>query len=365
MSEIISRKNAHLDICLYNSRIETGKTYLSDIHLIHHALPSVNMSDINTTISFLGMPICAPLFISCMTGGTQKGYSFNTYFAEAAEECKIPLGIGSIRALIENKDIISEFKLKRIAPSVPFIANIGATQLKTISFSVLNDFLMEIEADALVLHLNPAQELCQKGGERSFSHVLDYIQEYTHYCPIPLIVKETGCGMTPHEVHTLLGIGIRYVDIAGSGGTNWAMVELLREYESSSEENMCGSHLYSSVMQWGNPTALMLLALCGSTECVLSSGGIRNAHDIAVSLALGAKAVGMALPILHHAKKGSNHLIRYIYSIIEQLKHIMLLCNVSSISEMKNVQLWIDPSLQQKLVSFCKACNISVPKKFT
>ncbi len=353
---ISQRKQAHLDICL-NEDVECGATELDAVHLVHHALPEIDVCDVDTSMSFLGHRISAPLFISCMTGGSSNAYDYNKRFAEAAERLSIPVGLGSIRVLLEHEEMLTEFQLKRIAPSVPLIANIGAAQLRTTPFNALADLVSALQADALAVHLNPAQELCQAQGERSFAGIFEALRAYIAYSAVPIIVKETGCGIHPQEAQALLGIGARYVDIAGSGGTNWALVELLREKEHAATRTS-----RETFSRWGNPSALLLLALYG-TQNVIASGGIRSAHDIAVSLALGAEAVGLALPVLQHAQS-VDALVAYLSTLIADLQKLFVLSKARKVQDMRTARLWLDPALLDKLTLFCAACGVQVPTAF-
>ncbi len=351
---ISERKQAHLDICLKES-VERGSTEFQNIHFIHNALPEMQLSDVDTSLSFLEHTISAPIFISCMTGGSSNAYEYNKRFAEAAEQLRIPVGLGSIRILLEHKELLKEFQLKTIAPSVPLVANIGAAQLRTIPFKALNDIIAKLHADAIAVHLNPAQELSQIQGELSFTHIFETLRSYVSKSTVPIIVKETGSGIAPQEAKALLDIGVRYVDIAGSGGTNWAVVELLRAHEK--EEN-CNVSI-ETFSRWGNPSALLLLALYG-TQNIIASGGIRNAHDIAVSIALGAETVGLALPVLQHAQS-TKTLVSYLSTLISDLKKLFVLNKARTMHDMRHAKFWLEPQLIEKLKLFCAACGIEVP----
>lgn len=355
---ISQRKQAHLNICL-EKPVECGSTEFQNIHLVHHALPEMELYDVDTSLSFLESRISAPIFISCMTGGNSNAYEYNKRFAEAAEQLNIPIGLGSIRVLLEHEETLKEFQLKTIAPSVPLIANIGAAQLRTTSFNTLHDIIASLHADAIAVHLNPAQELCQVHGERSFANIFETLREYIASSTVPVIVKETGCGIAPQEAQALLGIGARYVDIAGSGGTNWAVVELMREHENDANHNTS----IETFARWGNPSALLLLALYG-TQNIIASGGIRTAHDIAVSLALGAEVVGLALPVLRHAQS-TETLVSYLSTLICDVKKLFVLNQARTVRHMRHAKFWVEPQLIEKLTLFCAACQMQVPAPFT
>lgn len=362
MSLISERKQAHLDICLTET-VEYGSAGFERIHLVHHALPELSLDEIDTSLYFLGSRIAAPIFISCMTGGTKDNdaYDYNMRFAEAAERVGIPVGLGSMRVLLENEALLPQFSLKRAAPSVPLIANIGAAQLRGISFGALDDALKAVQADALAVHLNPAQELCQEHGERTFRGVHEALREYIAHANgrIKIIVKETGCGMSPAEVREFLGMGAAYVDIAGRGGTSWPAVELLRDARTLPHADAS----LAAFSQWGNPTALLLLALHGAQN-IIASGGVRSALDVVKSLALGAVAAGLALPVLRHAEDAKT-LSAYLQRMIEDIKKLLLLCRAQSPADMQRAAWYADADMLQALRAFCGACGTPVPAQFS
>ncbi len=363
MSNTIARKQEHLDICLRES-VETHQTFLSTIHLSHQALPELDLEEIDSSTVFLGQKTAYPFFISCMTGGSTQGRVLNMLFAELAEEFGIAVGIGSIRVLLENDSLFSDFNIKRVAQSVPVMANLGAAQLLSIDKTELFSVLNALYADALVLHLNPAQELCQEHGARNFRGIKEAIHECIHMSPVPVIVKETGMGMHPNEIKSLLSFGAKYVDIAGAGGTNWSWIELIRAFSQEGQELELERNkdaYLGSFENWGHPTALMLLANYG-TPGLLASGGIRNARDILVSLALGAQSVGLALPFVQAAKDGRDSLKRCLDNLGTQVRQLMLLCGAKSVSDLSRVPFWLDAKTQVMLQSYCGATRTEVPK---
>lgn len=362
MSTVLSRKRNHLEICV-NNEVETQDTLLSAIHLAHHALPELDMEEIDTSTRFLGYKIRSPFFISCMTGGPVESYEINKRLAEAAEAFGIPVGLGSIRVLLDDHSLLPDFQLKKIAPSVPLLANLGAAQLRSIKEDELKSILKELKADALVFHLNPAQELCQKHGERKFRGIQEAIREYIHQSEIPVIVKETGMGLHPDELQMLLGMGVAYVDLAGAGGTNWARIELQSYADSEIQESETLQDLYfNSFDHWGHPTALLLLASYGMDKRI-ASGGIRSARDILVSLVLGAEVAGLALPMLRAAWKSSALLHRYLQILTGQFSQLMLLTGARNIKEIAEMPFWLEPRIQNILLSYCESLNINLSAK--
>lgn len=353
------RKQAHVDICLQED-VEFGATRLDHVHLLSHSIPHLALEDINTSTTFLGYKISMPLFISCMTGGAQRGAMINAMLSECAEQCKIPFGLGSIRILLENPKVLSDFSVRRYAPSIPILANLGVSQLSSIDYNDVFRMLEKLQVDCMVLHINPAQELSQIKGATDFKNTHEYIRVFTDRCPLPVIVKETGYGILPQDVELLLGYGVRYVDIAGSGGTNWAKVEHI--YNDVLDVSHAPKHPTQSLYHLGYPTGLLMLALCDHSN-IIASGGIRNALDMARCLVLGATHVGIALPIISRVMQGKEVVVQYIMDIQRELKNIMLLCGVSDISEMSSIPFWLDHGIQLDIVSFARSLNLTLPER--
>ncbi|MFW6313372.1 MAG: alpha-hydroxy-acid oxidizing protein, partial [Spirochaetota bacterium] len=221
------RKAQHLEICADAARyqVEGGRTLLDAVRFVHRSLPELDEGEIDLTTEFLDDTISMPLFISSMTGGSAEGYQVNKILAQVAQAAGVPVGMGSIRILYRKPEVIDHFMLKRIAPDVPVFANIGGVQLIDPDQRHLVELIRRLEVDAIAVHLNPGQELAQPEGDRSFRGVLDGIARLCELAPVPIIVKETGFGIGRAEALRLTDRGVRYVDVAGSGGTNWVTVE--------------------------------------------------------------------------------------------------------------------------------------------
>ena len=186
------------------------------LHFLHNALPELSWHELDTKVEFLGIEISLPLLISCMTGGSAGGWEANRALAEAAQEAKVAVGMGSFRILFHDADLFRHFHLKEVAPDVPVLGNLGAVQLRDLDLQEVLELTKKLEIDALVIHLNPGQELFQKLGDRDFRGLKDGIARLCERCPVPVIVKETGFGIKPSQVKELLNIGVAFVDIAGA-----------------------------------------------------------------------------------------------------------------------------------------------------
>jgi isopentenyl-diphosphate delta-isomerase type 2/3-hydroxy-3-methylglutaryl CoA synthase len=343
--DIGRRKSEHLDICIDSDRysVENGTTMMDHVRLVHRALPEVNAGEVALSAKFLDRPVRLPLFISSMTGGSTEAYRMNKDLARVAQEAGIPVGMGSIRILFRNPEVIDHFRLKAIATDVPVFANIGGVQLRAGGHGPLVELLRRLEVDAVAVHLNPGQEMSQPEGDREFQGVLDGIRSLCRESPVPVIVKETGSGIAPDETARLIDAGARYVDVAGSGGTNWMTVEGFRldGPERDAVAQFAG---------WGVPTAAILRSLQRSDrdfgDAVLASGGLRDGMDVAKSLALGAVAVGMALPFIRAvAADGVHGGMQFIDGIASVLRTVMVLTGCVTVDQLRSVPVLTTPHL--------------------
>jgi isopentenyl-diphosphate Delta-isomerase len=331
-TDIPRRKQHHLDACMQQAVEGGGSTFFEDVMFIHRALPELNFDEINTGSEFLGQSVDMPLFISCMTGGSDQGKYANKELAKAAQALNIPIGLGSMRVLFTNPERLPDFQMRKEAPEIPIMANIGAAQIMDVSPKVLHEWLKKLEVNALVIHLNCGQEIFQDGGDTQFKGITEALSSIIENVPVPIIVKETGFGISPLEAKKLIGKGVCYVDLAGAGGTNWIAVE----QQCQESADLAGS----AFLDWGTPTAILLDALKDYKGKILSSGGLRSGMDLAKSLALGAVAGGMALPFIQAAiDGGAEEAIVFGYTIKKVLKSTMLLTGSRTISELQNQPL--------------------------
>ncbi len=347
-----ARKAQHLSICIDDDRysVESSNTRLEEAHLVHHALPEVNAADVTSATTFLDRPVSMPVFISSMTGGSDGAYQVNKDLATAAEELKIPVGMGSIRILLRKPDVIEHFRLKRFAPSVPVFANIGGVQLPGEDHDRLYRLVEELQVDAIAVHLNPGQELVQPGGDHNFFGVADGISRFVAGSPVPVIVKETGFGIHPGEVARLMEMGVRYVDIAGAGGTNWNRVEGYRN------DNRAAAAAAMQFDAWGMPTGLILAALGRSVTGILASGGIRTGMDVLTALALGAEGVGMALPFIRRVvESGVDGAVAFGREVEYVIRTGMVLSGVTRVDRLHTAPLWIEERLRADAASLNEA----------
>jgi isopentenyl-diphosphate Delta-isomerase len=292
-------------------------------------MPELDAARVDTSVQFLGRTMALPVFISCMTGGSEGGFRVNRELAKAAGILGIPVGTGSVRVLLDHPELDNHFALKSQAPDVPLMANIGAVQARDLDPSRLDDIVGRLDADALVIHLNPAQELFQPDGDRDFRGVRDGIARFISRAPYPVIVKETGFGIAPDESRFFLDAGAAYVDIAGAGGTNWISVEAYRDNEAALA-------VAREFDDWGYPTARLLADSPVASGRILASGGIRSGMDVAKAVALGAASCGLALPLARAAHAGgSEAVVAYIRHIETVLRTVMALTGSSTLAELR------------------------------
>jgi isopentenyl-diphosphate delta-isomerase len=340
------RKIEHIEICLEEDVQCRRTTMFEDIEFVHNALSEIDKNKIDLTTNFFGLRASAPIVIAAMTGGHPRTMSINEKLATAAEELGIPIGVGSQRAAIENPSLADTFKIIRErAPSVPVIANIGATHVKLAA-----DAVSMIDADILAVHLNPLQEAIQPEGDCNSEGVTESIATIVDSVDIPVIVKETGAGISSSVAMALEEIGVEGVDVGGVGGTSWAGVEYFRALKDDEDIK---AQLGLEFWDWGIPTALSIIMVLDSTELdVIATGGIRSGLDIAKALSLGAIAAGVAHPLLRPAAFGSSlDVIVQLERLIQGLTITMYLTGCSNVSDFSTRQLILKGHLVESLRS--------------
>jgi len=347
------RKIEHIEICLDEDVQCRTSTMFEDIEFVHNALPEIDMDKIDLTTNFFGLKASAPLVIAAMTGGHPHTHGINERLAMAAEELGLPIGVGSQRAAVEDPTLSDTFRIVRErAPSVPVIANIGATHVKTAPEAV-----SMIDADILAVHLNPLQEAIQPEGDINSEGMIESIAAIVDSVDIPVIAKETGAGVSSEVARSLEEIGIDGVDVGGVGGTSWAAVEYFRALK---EEDEVKARLGLEFWSWGIPTALSVIMVLDSTELdVIATGGIRSGLDVAKALSLGATSAGIAHPVLRPAVHGSSlDVVIELERVLEGLKVAMYLNGCQSVSDFSSRPL----ILKGKLVEALRSLDIDYQK---
>lgn len=344
--DITSRKQDHIRIAASGQASFRGKTsLLEEVDFVHQSLPEMALSDVDLTTTFLGSSLSAPLVIAGMTGGTEEAGAINSDLARAAEKFGLGFGVGSQRAMAEDASLGKTFAVRDAAPNVFLMGNIGAVQARDLGIGAIEKLVGRLGANALAIHLNPAQELVQENGDRNFSGLLDVIGELVKTLSVPVVVKETGCGISPDVAKAVKALGGRAVDVSGAGGTSWTAVEALRAGEGSAAQDL-GEELWD----WGIPTAVSTAACAKEGLEVVATGGLRSGLDVVRALALGATCGGFAAPILRaHRSGGYDAVCEGLTRLIASIRAVCLLVGCKSVQDISSVQIRVGPQLSSWL----------------
>lgn len=338
---IKQRKKDHVELTTsgeVNYQMPTG---FEQYQFAHNALPEVDLEDVSTEATFLGRTFSFPLFISSMTGGYTDAGAVNAIIAGFCEEYNLPFGVGSQRIMLENPKEVSSFAIVREkAPSAFIASNIGGAQLVGgLSEGNLNVLIDSIEADAVIVHLNPLQELIQPEGDRAFKGIEDGIEQLCSDSPVPVLVKETGAGISGPVARRLLDAGVDVIDVAGAGGTSWAKVENERTSNKNPDHNFDN---------WGLPTLDCVLQVQELKKeydfDLIASGGIRSSHDIAKALCLGSDFAAAAQPVIKAVVDNGREGLEVLYQKWKkQLLTILTLLGCEQVSELAPEHLKLKP----------------------
>jgi isopentenyl-diphosphate delta-isomerase len=336
--EIIKqRKREGIEIPLNKDvQAKTTSTYLEYVKLIHNALPELDYDEIDISTTFLKRKFSAPLIIDSMTGGAPEAARINGRLGELAEKYGFAMGLGSQRAGLESEQLAETYSIARKnAPSAFLIANIGGAQLaKGLTIENIKKIIDMIQADALVIHLNPLQELIQPEGEPKYKGVLSKISEISGDLDVPVIVKEVGAGISKEVAVKLEVAGVSAINVAGAGGTSWAGVEKIRAEASN---NDLKTHLGEIFWDWGIPTAASLVEVKKTVKVpIIASGGLRNGMEMAKCIVLGASMCAMAYPFLLKAAESKEQLFNFADTVIAELKSTMFLIGAMNLSVLKS-----------------------------
>lgn len=317
---------------------------LERFRLVHQALPELAWDAVDPSVMLFGKRVSAPILISSMTGGTERAYEINHNLATAAQTCGLAMGVGSQRASLEADTQDDTFRVRSVAPDILLFANIGAVQLNYgYGVDECQRAVEMIDADALILHLNPMQELFQQGGDTDWHSLADKIAEVCTGVPVPVVIKEVGWGISSRVARQLIEAGASAIDVAGGGGTSWSQVEMHRNPTPRLRR------LAEVFRDWGIPTADSLLAVdrvrteLGCTNVSLfASGGIRNGLHIAKCAALGADLVGLASPFLKRAVESAEAVVEEMELLTEELRIAMFCSGAATIDGLRQPGTLID-----------------------
>ncbi len=340
MSDIGRRKTSHLRLCEQEDVEHRGTTLLEQVHLLHEALPELSVADVDLSTELLGRRLQAPILVSGMSGGTPEAGELNRALASVAQKCGLGFGVGSQRPMLVDPETAATYRVRDVAPDILLLGNVGVVQARDAGVARVAELAEAIGADALCVHLNVAQELVQDEGDRDFRGALDVIARLVDELPVPVVVKETGCGLGPSTLSRLRVLGVTTVDVSGAGGTSWTAVESLR---GSARQRALGADL----REWGIPTAAAVVYAQRAGLATIASGGVRNGLDAARALALGASAVSLALPFLRaFAQGGFDAALDAATGLVESLRAATLLTGSRRAADLARAPRVLGPDLR-------------------
>ena len=325
--ELPNKKDLHIKACLTHDVETTVASGLERVKLTG-GFPDFAFSAMNFECEFLGKTLAMPLMIAPLTGGGSLSRRINRRLAKAAESLGLAMAVGSQKLMLDNLAAPDSFLVRDIAPHVPLLANIGLVHVKR-----GRDYLLRavesIAADGLILYVNPLQEALQEGGDKDFHGLLATLEEIVADFPYPVLLKEVGAGI-PESLAAWIADrkGIKGVDVAGLGGTNWARIEGLMSDRDYALYESLGTETVESIM-----AARRHLR---PDQCLIASGGIRNGVEMAKALAMGANVVSMALPFLRWASHSLEAIEQGVKDLKKQLQVAMWYTGSSSIKELQD-----------------------------
>ncbi len=333
MSNTQSRKADHIRICLEdNIQFKHLTNGLEAYRFIHCCLPELDYNKINIKTTFFGKKLGAPLLISSMTGGTLQAKTINYRLAEVAQKYGLAMGVGSQRVAVEKPDVSHTFTVRSVAPDILLFANLGAIQLNyTYGVEECKKVVELLEADALILHINPLQECIQSGGDTNFAGLLEKINQVCSKLSVPVIAKEVGNGISGVMAEKLIQAGVSAIDVAGGGGTSWAKVE------SQRADDQIKKRLGQTFGDWGLPTAECIVEIRNVNQeiPIIASGGLRNGLEVAKTIAMGADLAGLAWPFLQAATDSLEAVEDVVELLMAEISTVLFCTGNASIAQLK------------------------------
>lgn len=341
---ISSRKADHIDLCVSGDVGFHAKSTLFDaVEFVHDALPELSLDALDTSVELFGKRLRAPFIIAAMTGGTERARSINRELAQLAEERGYGFGLGSQRAILKGQPR-DTYEVRDVAPTTLVLGNIGGVQARTLSSADTQELADSVGADAMCVHLNPAMEIVQPEGDRDFVGVVDALERLAAELKVPVIAKETGCGLGAHAVKKLAKAGVRHVDVSGAGGTSWVAVEAARAVGEARS-------LGDALREWGVPTAASVMIAKQARprlKTIIATGGVSSGLDAAKAVALGADAAGMARPVLQALVAGGREgAARFLDLVEAEFRAVMLLVGARDVRALQKAPVVLGPALER------------------
>ncbi len=328
------RKKDHIRLALDSENQAVGLSGLDALHFEHEALPDLNISDIDITSKQFQQKLKTPFYINSMTAGHSDGIELNCLMARLAQDRGWMMGVGSQRRQLNDKVALNEWKkVRKVAPKAVLIGNIGIAQLITSKIEDIQRLVESIEAQGLFIHLNILQECIQPEGTPQFKGGLQAIEKLCRKSKVPILIKETGCGISLKTLKRLKNIGITVVDVSGLGGTHWGRIEGHRAGLETVQNASA-----KTFQNWGITTVQSLVngIKLKPDYDLWASGGVRTGLDAAKLLALGAQAVGYAKPAMEQALQGETALSRWMETMEFELRVAMLCTGSLQTKHLKN-----------------------------
>lgn len=342
------RKNDHIELCSTDQvRFRQRSTLLEEVRLVHQPLADLALNDIDLSTHVCGKRLRAPLVIAAMTGGTEQAAEINRQLASIAQARGYALGLGSQRAMGKDPSAAWTYKVREWAPDILLLGNIGLMQAKQMPTREVAQLVREVGADALCVHMNPAMELVQPEGDRDFRGGIDTFRRLVSELEVPVVAKETGCGISSQAARDLASVGVRWVDVSGAGGTSWVGVETLRAQKAGLPTE---ASLGDALWDWGIPTAVAVMWARRHQLHTIATGGLHSGMDVARALALGATAAGIARPVLQALQaSGREGAEQYLALVESELAAVLLLAGARTPSELAQKPKLLGPELQRWL----------------
>jgi isopentenyl-diphosphate delta-isomerase len=339
VSGIEGRKAEHLELSMSEPVEGASGPGWADVELVHEALPEMDLAEVDLGVELFGRRLRAPVMIAAMTGGHEGALEVNGALARAAERHGLAIGVGSQRAALQDPALAHTYDVVReSAPGALVVGNLGAAQLieqgdrPPLGLEDARAAVEMVRADALAIHLNFLEESVQPEGDRRARGVAEAIRAIAAGLKVPVVAKETGAGMTRATAQRLRDLGVAALDVGGSGGTNFAIIERMRAERQGDDR---GARLGRALAEWGIPTAV---SVAGAAACglpVIATGGVRSGLDAAKAFALGATLVGVGRPLLLAAAEGDRALDRWIGTFLEELRTVLMLTGRSRPAELR------------------------------
>ncbi len=342
MADIKKRKADHLDLCATDEvAFRERTTLLEHVRLVHQSLPELDLDAIDTSVTLFGKTLRAPIVIAGMTGGHERAGEVNRTLAAIAERRGYGFGLGSQRAMKTRPETADTYRVRDVAPTALVLGNVGVVQARELETAELASMVSAVGADALCLHMNPAMELIQPGGDRDFRGAVATFERCVRELPVPVVAKETGNGISRETAKTLARAGVRHADTSGAGGTSWVGVEALR---ADPAERALGERLWD----WGVPTAASVVYCVEAGLVTIGTGGVKTGLDVARAIALGAAAGGIARPVYMALTNGGPQAAEaFLEGVERELRAVMLLVGAGNLDALRRAPRVITGELRE------------------